>query len=181
MNKAIFLDRDGVINVDHQYVSKIENFEFIPKTIEALKKASESDYRLIIITNQSGIGRGYYTLEDYKKLERYMLNEFKKESIKILEVFFCPHNYDGNCECRKPKTKFFREAKDRFNIDLDQSFMIGDKTADIKAGHDAGCKTILVETGKAGKDGHYETKPDFIAQDLYNAISIILEEKSDKK
>tara|TARA_B100002003_G_C14091865_1_gene525146 strand:+ start:819 stop:1355 length:537 start_codon:yes stop_codon:yes gene_type:complete len=177
MNRAIFLDRDGVINKDNEYISKVEDFEFIPKTIDALKKAIKNNYKLIIITNQSGIGRGYYTLEDYKKVESYMLEELKKESINILGVFFCPHNYDGNCDCRKPKTKLFMQAKDKFNIDLDQSFMIGDKTADIKAGHDAGCKTILVKTGKAGKDGFYKATPDFIAQDLYSAISIILEDK----
>jgi D-glycero-D-manno-heptose 1,7-bisphosphate phosphatase len=177
MNRAIFLDRDGLINKDNEYISTIDNFEFIPRTIDALKKASQSNYKLIIITNQSGIGRGYYTIEDYKKVEKYMLDYFEKNNIKIDKVFFCPHNIDEGCECRKPKTKFFMQSQKEFNIDLTQSFMIGDKTADIKAGHDAGCKTILVKTGKAGKDNTYDIKPNFIAQDLYSAISLILEDK----
>jgi D-glycero-D-manno-heptose 1,7-bisphosphate phosphatase len=178
MNKAILLDRDGVINIDHEYVHKIENFEFIPGIFEALKKAQDSnEYMLIVVTNQSGIGRGYYTLEDYRKVEKYMLDSLKKNRIKIEKVYFCPHNFDENCECRKPKTKFLLDAKKEFDLDLKKSYMIGDKTADIKFGKDGGCKTILVLTGKKGEDGYFDVKPDFIAKDLNNAIDIILEDK----
>jgi D-glycero-D-manno-heptose 1,7-bisphosphate phosphatase len=176
-NKALFIDRDGVINIDHGYISKIEDFKFIPGTIKALKRIPNDEFKLIIITNQSGIGRGYYSLEDYKNVEAHMLNLFAKDDIKINKVYFCPHDYDEECECRKPKTKFFNDAKKEFDIDLSKSFMIGDKTADIKAGQDAGCTSILVLTGKAGQDGFFNVKPDFIAKDLYNAIDLILEDK----
>jgi D-glycero-D-manno-heptose 1,7-bisphosphate phosphatase len=178
MNKAIFLDRDGVINIDHEYVHKIENFKFIPKTFEALKKVQDSkEYKLIIVTNQSGIGRGYYTLEDYKKVEKHMLDCFKKEGIKIEKIYFCPHNYDANCECRKPKTYFLKKAKKEFDLDLDKSYMIGDKTTDIKFGNDGGCKSILVLTGEKGEDSYFKAKPNIVAKDLNNAIDIILEDK----
>jgi D-glycero-D-manno-heptose 1,7-bisphosphate phosphatase len=176
--KAIFLDRDGTINIDHEYVHKVENFEFIPGIFEALRKAQDSKkYMLIVVTNQSGIGRGKYTIEDFKKVERYMLDSLKKEGIRIDKVYFCPHNFDEGCECRKPKIKFLLDAKREFDIDLNKSYMIGDKTTDIKFGKDGGCKTILVLTGKKGEDSSFEVKPDFIAKDLNNAIDIILEDK----
>ena len=176
--KAIFLDRDGVINIDHEYVHKVENFKFIPKTFEALKKAQNSkEYILIIVTNQSGIGRGYYTLKDYKKVEKHMLDCFEKEDIKIEKIYFCPHNYNENCDCRKPKIKFLLDAKKEFNLDLNKSYMIGDKTVDIRFGKNGGCKTILVLTGKKGKDGFFDVKPELITKDLNNAIDIILEDK----
>lgn len=176
MNKAIFLDRDGTINIDHGYVHNLKDWELIPRSIDALKILQKAGYLLIIITNQSGIGRGYYTLKDFEKINDYMLKQFSKDNIDIKKVYFCHHDPDENCECRKPKTFFIKQAEKEFNINLSQSFVIGDKTADIKTGVDSGCKTVLVLTGKAGKDNTYDSKPDFVAKDLYNSTKFILKE-----
>ncbi|GAX86814.1 D-glycero-D-manno-heptose 1,7-bisphosphate phosphatase [Lebetimonas natsushimae] len=144
--KAAFLDRDGVINIDKNYVHKIEDFEFKDGIFDLLKLLQDKGFVLFVVTNQSGIGRGYYTLEDFKKLTDYMLNELKKRGIKIKEVAFCPHHPGVNCECRKPKPGMILNLAKKYNIDLKHSILIGDKQSDIEAGKNAGVgKTYLVE------------------------------------
>ena len=108
--KAIFLDRDGVINVEKEYTYKPEEFEFLPDVFKALKGFSEAGYMLFIVTNQSGIGRGYYTLDDFTKLNAWMLHKFAQKGITITKTYFCPHAPEENCECRKPKPGMFLEA-----------------------------------------------------------------------
>ena len=181
MDKAIFLDRDGVINKDHDYVCRIADFEFIPKAVEGLKKLQEVGYKLIIISNQSGIARDYYQEKDVKILHEYMLNELNKKSVQIDKIYYCPHHpSDGNgkyttdCDCRKPKPGLIKKAVQEFNIDLKQSFFIGDKTADIQTGKNAGCATVLVKTGYGGRDKVYEVKPDFIFNNLFEAAEHIV-------
>lgn len=174
MNKAVFLDRDGVINFDRDHVHKIEDFKFIPGVIPALKKLSKTDYKLIIVTNQAGIGKGMYKKRDYYKLNKQMLNYLKNKNIKINATYFCPHHPDDGCKCRKPKTFLFEKAKDKFNLDFRRCWLVGDKTSDIKAGKNINCKTILVKTGYAGKDKRYKVKPDFKAKDLNDAVNLIL-------
>jgi D-glycero-D-manno-heptose 1,7-bisphosphate phosphatase len=147
MMKAAFLDRDGVINIDKNYVYKIEDFEFKDGIFELLKLLQSKGFTLFVVTNQSGIGRGYYTLQDFKKLTEYMLNELKKKGIEIKEVAFCPHHPDDDCECRKPKPGMILNLVKKYNIDLKNSILIGDKQSDIKAGKNAGVgKTYLVES-----------------------------------
>lgn len=176
-NKAVMLDRDGVINVDCGYVHEIKNFEFIPEVLDALQELAKTEFKIIIITGQSGIGRGYYTEEDYQKLTKHMLKEFEKNSIRIDGIYYCPHSPGYGCSCRKPETGMVEKAKKDFNIDLKKSYFIGDKTSDIKCGKNAGCRTILVRTGKAGKDKRYDVRPDFVADDLYRAIKWILNQE----
>jgi len=143
-NKAIFLDRDGVINEDLDYVHKIEDFKIFPGVFEALKMLQSAGFKLIIITNQAGIGRGYYTEEDFFKLNNHMLEIFEKQGIKINEVYFCPHKPEDNCECRKPKIKFIGQAIEKFNLDIKECWLIGDKIIDIEMGEKAGCKSLLI-------------------------------------
>jgi D-glycero-D-manno-heptose 1,7-bisphosphate phosphatase len=153
-NRAIFLDRDGVINVDHGYVSKIENFQFTDGIFEVLKYFKNLGYLLIVVTNQSGIGRGYYTSEDFETLTAWKLNELEKNRIFIDEVYHCPHDPDSGCECRKPAAGMLLCAKERFDIDMDSSWMIGDKKSDIDAGYNAGVKnTILISNDCSDKKG----------------------------
>ena len=140
MKKAVFLDRDGVINEDSGYVSRVENFKFINGVFEALKGFKEFGYLLIIVTNQSGIARGFYTLDDFEKLNEFMLSEFEKNDIKIDKVYFCPHSPDENCECRKPKAGMILQGLKEFDIDPQKSILIGDKTSDIEAGNLANLK-----------------------------------------
>lgn len=129
-NKAIFLDRDGTINVDKGYVYKIEDFEWIKGTIEALEILQNLGYKLIVISNQSGIARGYYTKEEAETLFKYMETELKKKNIIIAKSYYCPHYKEG-CNCRKPKLELFYKAQKEFNIDFKESYAIGDKLRDL--------------------------------------------------
>ena len=170
-NKAVFLDRDGVIVEDAGYVHKIENFKLIPNAIEGLRLLK--NYKLFIITNQSGIGRGIYTIKDFIDFNGHLLSELKKRGIKIEKTYYCPHKPQDNCECRKPKTKFLKEAEKEFNINLKKSFIIGDMKSDIELGKSCGCKTILVLTGN-GINAKKETEPDYLAKDLGEAAKLVL-------
>lgn len=136
--KALFLDRDGVINKDPGYVYRIEEFEFMPGIFEALSGFMALGYEIFIITNQSGIGRGYYTKDDFDKLSRYMLDEFKSHGVQIQKIYHCPHTPSDKCECRKPKPGMILQALSEFDINLDSSIMIGDKQSDLDAANSAG-------------------------------------------
>jgi len=148
VQKAIFLDRDGVINKEKDYLYKIEDFEFIDGVFDSLKYLQDLGYKLFIITNQSGIGRGYYTKDDFNTLTRWMLNEFLKKDITIEQVEYCPHTPKDNCNCRKPKTLMIENILKNYNIDLKNSWLIGDKSSDIQCAINAGIKnSIQVQTG----------------------------------
>jgi D-glycero-D-manno-heptose 1,7-bisphosphate phosphatase len=144
-NKALFLDRDGVINIDKGYVHKIEDFEFIEGIFDLCKSYQDKGYLIIVITNQAGIARGYYTEEDFLKLSEWMKKEFAKKNVIITDIFYCPHHPDftGECECRKPKPGMILEAAKKYNIDLSKSILIGDKITDIEAGKRAVSYTHL--------------------------------------
>ncbi len=143
-NKVVFLDRDGTINKDFGYVHETSKLEFLDGVIEGLKKLICSGYKLIIITNQSGIGRGYYNLDDYENFNSYMLNELSKEGIEILKVYYCPHTEEDNCECRKPKLGLFYQAIHDCNVDIESSFAIGDRTRDLEICNNSNVKGILL-------------------------------------
>lgn len=148
--KAAFLDRDGVINVDHAYVSRVEDFEFQEGISELLETLQNMGFVLFVVTNQSGIARGYYSLEDFLNLSEYMLSELEKRGVEIKEIAYCPHHPDitGECECRKPKPGMILDLASKYSIDLKNSILIGDKQSDIDAGKNAGVgKTYLVNQG----------------------------------
>jgi|SRR3989344_467284 len=171
-NIAIFLDRDGVLVEDIGYHHKIEDFKLISNAIEGLKLFSK-DYKLIILTNQSGIGRGYYTLADFEKFNVHLMEELRKHKIKIEKTYVCPHSPEDNCDCRKPKTKLIKDAAKDFDIDLSKSFMIGDKKIDIEMGKNAGVQTILVLTGNGMKEKE-NSKAEYVANDLLDAAKWVL-------
>jgi len=146
--KTIFLDRDGVINKEVNYLHKIDSFEFIDGVFDACLYFQKLGYKIIIITNQSGISRGYYTKRDFQILTQWMLDKFRDKDIKILDVFYCPHGPESTCKCRKPKPGMLLEAKDRHDINMKCSWMIGDNEIDIQASNAAGIdNTILVRSG----------------------------------
>jgi D-glycero-D-manno-heptose 1,7-bisphosphate phosphatase len=146
--KAIFLDRDGVINIEKNYLYKIEDFEFISGVIDAMKYLQYKGYLLFIITNQSGIRRGYYTKDDFNNLTSWMLDVLKKQNITISQVEYCPHTPDDNCTCRKPRTGMIDNILANFDIDLENSWLIGDKSSDILCAKNANIKnTIQVKSG----------------------------------
>ena len=131
MDKALFLDRDGIINTDHGYVYKVENFEFTEGIFELLQLFIAEGYRLFIVTNQSGIGRGYYTQEEFFTLTEWMLGEFQKREIEIVSVHHCHHAPEEKCNCRKPQMGMVDEILTQNEIDLESSWLIGDKQSDI--------------------------------------------------
>ena len=146
--KTIFLDRDGVINKEINYLHKIDDFEFIDGIFDACLYFQQLGYKIIIVTNQSGIARGYYSESDYQKLTQWMLGQFEKNNINILDIFHCPHGPNSGCNSRKPKPGMFLKAKAKYNINMEDSWMIGDMEADVKAANSAGIQnTILVRSG----------------------------------
>ncbi len=150
-SKALFLDRDGVINLDHGYVGRVEDFEFVEGILDFIAEAQRKGYRPIVVTNQSGIGRGYYGREDFERVTEWMVARMRERGIAIdrSQIFFCPHVPGEGCGCRKPEPGMFREAAERFGIDLSNSWMIGDKPSDIEAARSAGVgHTLRIETNR---------------------------------
>ncbi|MDD1795267.1 D-glycero-beta-D-manno-heptose 1,7-bisphosphate 7-phosphatase [Enterovibrio makurazakiensis] len=153
---AVFIDRDGVINVDHGYISKVDDFEYIDGVFDACRAFKDMGYLLVLVTNQSGIARGYYSEDDFLSLTEWMDWNFADKGVEFDGIYYCPHHpehgdekYKIDCECRKPKPGMFLSAREYLNIDMTQSVMIGDKADDMRAAGDAGVKTkILVRTGK---------------------------------
>ncbi len=142
LKKALFLDRDGVINVDHEYLHKPEEFEFIDGIFELCSYYQNLGFMIFVITNQSGISRGYYSEDDFSQLSSWMVSEFAKHNIEIKKVYHCPHHPEitGECTCRKPHAGMLLDAKEEFDIDLENSVLVGDRERDIEAGINAGLK-----------------------------------------
>lgn len=130
-NKVVFLDRDGTINVDFGFVHEVEKLEFTEGAITGLKKLYDAGYKLIIVTNQSGIGRSYYSENDFKIFNNYLETELKKYGIIIEKTYYCPHVSSDNCNCRKPKLALFEKAIFEYNVDLKNSYVIGDRKRDL--------------------------------------------------
>jgi len=157
--KTIFLDRDGVINKEVEYLFRISDFEFIDGIFDACLYFQKLGYKIIIVTNQSGIARGYYYESDYRKLTEWMLGQFKENGINILDTFFCPHGPDSLCECRKPKPGMLIDALYRYNISMKDSWMIGDSERDMKAANAAGISnTVLVRSGHLVDESNSSSK-----------------------
>jgi len=170
--KVVFIDRDGVINKEVGYLHKIKDFKFINGAIDSCNYFLSLGYQIIIVTNQSGIGRGLYKEKEFHKLNTWMLDKFQQGGVSILEVFFCPHGPNDMCQCRKPKPGMFNNAKAKYNIDMSKSWMIGDKEADIKAANNAGInQTILVRSGH--KIDEERSKAKFFLQSIKLANKII--------
>ena len=170
--KTIFLDRDGVINKEKNYLYKKNDFEFIDGIFEACYHFSNLGFKIIVITNQSGIGRGYYSPKDFEILTTWMLEKFMEKHIDILDVFYCPHVPEDKCRCRKPSPGMFLKAKKKYNIDMKKSWMIGDKENDIVAANSSGIsQTILVRTGH--EINAKNSSASYILKSINKAIKII--------
>lgn len=183
--RAVFLDRDGTINVEVQYLSRVEDFEFIPGVPWSLKRLREAGFLLVVVTNQSGIGRGYYDEADLHAIHDHMHAELAGYGISIDACYFCPHHpehgvgdYRQDCACRKPLPGMLQQAALDLDIDLSRSYMVGDKLADVEAGLNAGCTPVMVRTGYGTADS--ERLPDGVSSfaDLPAAVDWILEREA---
>lgn len=151
MRKAVFLDRDGTINVDRGYLYRIEDFTYIDGAAEALRMLAGLGYLLVVVTNQSGIARGYYTEEDFDRLNRWMLRDLADKGIPVAKTYFCPHHpmgkvagYRMECGCRKPGTGMFWQAQREWGIDMERSFAVGDRLRDLSVCRECGVQGILL-------------------------------------
>lgn len=178
---AVFLDRDGVINQESGYVHKMDEFHFIDGVFDACRAMSKAGYRLIIITNQAGIARGYYTEDDFHQLTKWMLGTFRQQGVEIDDVYYCPHHpvhgvgrYRLDCDCRKPAPGMILRAAQEHSLDLQRSILVGDKLTDIEAGRAAGvgcCFLVLTghSLGASDADMADDVYPDL--RDFANAFT----------
>lgn len=186
MKKAIFLDRDGTINVEKNYLYEINEFEFISGVFEGLRLLQEKGYLLIVVTNQSGIARGYYSEGDFEVLNTWMVQEFKYQGVQIEDVFYCPHlpdarveQYRKQCDCRKPAIGMYQKAIGKYEIDLSRSFVIGDKMRDCAICKETDCRGFLVGNNEK-KEVIEQVKKGLVdrvgyATDLYEAALKIVQ------
>ena len=186
-NKAVFLDRDGVITQDPpHYAHRIDQLALIEGSDLAIKILNDENFRVIIITNQSGVAKGFYNENDIEIFNQAMIEQLKQANAHIDSIYYCPHHpeakiqkYRLDCDCRKPKPGMLIESGKKFNIDFKSSFLVGDKWSDIEAGRAVGCKTILVKTGHGLLE--YENKKcpvDYVAADILDAVqNFILQTK----
>lgn len=160
LRKAFFLDRDGVINVDHGYVSEPDSFEFTRGVFDACKRIVDNGYVIIIVTNQAGIGRGYYTEAQFAELTRWMCQQFEEHHITLTDVRYCPHHathgqgeYRKECDFRKPNPGMIIAAAEKHGIDVTKSVLVGDKMSDIQAGQSAGVSHLYLVDSDYDPDG----------------------------
>ncbi|MFH1642685.1 MAG: HAD family hydrolase [Nanoarchaeota archaeon] len=173
MNRAIFLDRDGTINKDKGYVYKIKDLELYKGVIKGL--ALLKDYKLFIITNQSGINRGFFTIEDMEKFNNRLLRELSKNKIIIQKIYYCPHTKEDRCKCRKPNTKFIAIAAKKYKLNLKKSWVIGDHPFDLALAKRAGSKSVYLLTGHGKKHlNELKYKPEIIAGNILKAAREIV-------
>ena len=178
-SKAVFLDRDGTINVDVHYLNTADNFRMYPGVGEGTKRLQDAGFKIIIITNQSGLARGYFTLETLGRIHERMITELKELGVRVDGVYFCPHHPDDGCGCRKPRTGMLRQAMEEHKIHGETSFMIGDKILDVVAGKRIGARTILIPEPHTREEmlkerDKWQVAPDFLADDFPDAVDWIL-------
>jgi D,D-heptose 1,7-bisphosphate phosphatase len=173
--RTAFLDRDGTIIEDKDFIKTPDEIEFLQGSIEAIKILRKLDYKIIVISNQSGIGRGILTEEMVEKVNESFLERLKKENAEIDGLYFCPHSPEDNCDCRKPETGLIKRAMAEHKLDLKDAVVIGDKLSDVELGKKLRAKTVLVLTGYGKKEAEKakvsQLLPDFIANDLLDAVS----------
>ncbi len=188
MKRAVFIDRDGTFNVLGNYINKVEDFDLIPGADKAVKLARDAGFLVIIVTNQAGVARGYYTEEDVVVFHKNIQEVLEKFGTKIDAFYYCPYHptkgigkYLKDDDCRKPKPGMLLTAAKEHNIDLENSYMIGDNIGDVQAGQAAGCKSIMVRTGYGNehqfKLDELEKPLDQVCEDLISAVEWILTEE----
>jgi histidinol-phosphate phosphatase family protein len=173
LNKAVVLDRDGTIAPDVPYCSRPEDFNLFPEVPEAIAVLNNEGFKVVVVTNQSGLARGYFKEETLSQIHHKMEAELAGQNAKLDGIYYCPHHPDDGCDCRKPNIALFLKAVEDINIDYKSSYVIGDMELDIIAGKKMGCKTILINHGN-GNSVRHTTKPDYVASDMLDAANWIL-------
>jgi D-glycero-D-manno-heptose 1,7-bisphosphate phosphatase len=193
MERAVFVDRDGVISEEVGYIGDSEDFRLIPHSAEAVKLINQSGLKIIAITNQSGVARGYFSEEMLGHIHRKMEKLLSDQGAFLDGIYYCPHHpeatvqaYRMECDCRKPATGLLIQASKEHSIDVSSSYLVGDKRTDIECAHRAGAKGILVLTGY-GKDelrkfnSAASEQPEYVAADLLDAVQWIIKDKTSEK
>jgi len=180
--KALFLDRDGVINRypgDTNYVTSLREFRFLPRAKKAIALLSKNKFKIFVISNQAGVGKGLYSQDTLDSITERMSKGVMGAGGKIERAYYCTHRQEENCSCRKPKTALIDKASKAYNIDLKRTFFIGDSIRDVITAKSAGCKSILVLSGreKLSNQPNWPVGPDFIFKDLWEAAKFILKQK----
>ncbi len=186
---AVFIDRDGVISglletEKISFITEPEQLKLLPRVAEGISLLNKHNISSFLITNQPVIGRGLIKEHELEAIHDHMEGLLKESNAKLSKIYYCPHHpkhgigeYKVECDCRKPKPGLILRAAEENGIVLEESYMIGDHTGDIKAGNSAGCTTILVQTGFGGDDGFDDASPDIVVEDLYAAVKFILKHK----
>jgi D-glycero-D-manno-heptose 1,7-bisphosphate phosphatase len=172
--RFVLIDRDGTVNVEKHYLANPEDLELIPSAGPAIKRLQLANWGICLVTNQSGIARGYFDLRQLHKVHQRLLDLLGEHGAKIDGIYFCPHAPDDGCNCRKPSPGMVYQAVSVHGFDPRQAWVIGDKEVDVELGHAVGATTILVRTGY-GKDYESETNADYVTDDLGAAINLLLE------
>jgi mannose-1-phosphate guanylyltransferase / phosphomannomutase len=185
LTKAVFLDRDGTINIEVEYLRHVKQLRMLSGVAGAIKELNMLGFLVVVLTNQAVIARGWLSEKGLDEIHAVMIKRLGRYGAKIDAIYYCPHHpnadlkkYKMECRCRKPNVGMIIDAVKKYKIDRKKSFMIGDTTRDILAGKKARLRTILVKTGYAGEDGKHEINPDFVAKDLRGAVKVIKNHKS---
>ena len=178
INKAVFIDRDGTIAKDVPYCSNPEHFELLPEVAEGIRRLNNHGFKVIVVTNQSGIARGYFNEDMLSRIHDKMHSELAKSDAHVDAIYYCPHHPDDNCECRKPKSKMLLQAASDLNINLEQSYVIGDNDMDIEMGKNVGCKTILIARKNKERESDKVLCPDYVTSSVSTAAQWIIDSLS---
>jgi D-glycero-D-manno-heptose 1,7-bisphosphate phosphatase len=179
-NRAVFLDRDGVVIEEVDYLSRPEQLKLIPGAARAVARLHAGGFKVVVVTNQSGVARGYLTLQTLREVHRLLGCRLAEHGAKLDALYFCPHlpakAGKRGCPCRKPALGMLQKARKRFKLDLSRSYFVGDTTTDTLTAKRAGCTAVLVRTGKAGRDRVYRAKPHRTCKDLDAAADWIIKQ-----
>ena len=177
-HRAVFLDRDGTINTEVDYLKSVKDLRLIKNTAKAIRILNQNQIKVIIVTNQSGISRGLFSIDDLENVHNELKRRLHRKGAYIDAIYYCPHHPDDECSCRKPKSGMFKLAAKDFDLKLNKCYIIGDKLTDIKAANNISAKGILVKTGYGGTEVNRIEKediiPDYIADNLYEAVKWII-------
>ncbi len=188
-HRAVFLDRDGTINEEVGYVNHLDRFYLLPRVGEAIHLLNRHRFKVVVVTNQSGVARGYFPESLIHQVHQKMMDHLKNQGAYLDGIYYCPHHpdvgeppYRQQCHCRKPETGLIERAVQDLAIDCSKSYVIGDRGADVEFGRRIGSKSILVLTGYGKGEweyfkGHWKSQPDFVAEDLYEAVQWILQQE----